>query len=127
MCVLVFQTRAQASEFREMYSYFGPVKVLPNNINASWIKVSAMKVDADNKSVSASLVNKPCWQVGFMGLDKRKGFKVAYDALSDFILDGRVCLNVAGAEAERFKEYNVSAHGYISGSDLVDFIRCATS
>lgn len=119
---MVFQTKAQMLEFREMYSYAGLVKILPNNINSSWVDVSAIKINA--KLISGSLANKSCWQVGFMGgLDKRKGFNVAYDALNDFILDGRVCLHVAGAEAESFKEYNVKAHGYVSGNDLVDFYR----
>lgn len=121
---MVFQTRAQATEFRDMYSYSGLVKILPNNINASWIEVPAIKLDADAKLASRSLANRSCWQVGFMGgLDKRKGFEVAYEALKDFILDDRVCLHVAGAEAGSFKEYNVKAHGYVTGNDLVDFYK----
>ncbi len=129
--LLVFQTKAQAEEFQEMYFYKGPYEVLYNNINVSWIDEMVSLCDFDKFSYSPVKNNKRSypqdasgWSVGFMGgVDKRKGFDVAYEALIELISAGLVQFHVAGADVSVFEKYDVVPHGFVSGRDIAVFYK----
>lgn len=130
--LLVFQTKAQAIEFQEMYSYKGRYEVLPNNINVSWINSLCSAIRCEAATDNSFKVDKggstaggvSFYVIGFMGgMDRRKGFDVAYEACNEMIFDGRVQFHVAGAEAYMFNGYNVIAHGFVSGRDLAAFYK----
>lgn len=130
--LLVFQTKAQAEEFQEMYFYKGSYEVLYNNINVSWIEQMGSLSDLKKCSDSPAINNKvSCsprergWSVGFMGgVDRRKGFDVAYEALLELVSAGLVQFHVAGVEASVVKKYDVVPHGFVSGKDVAIFYRC---
>lgn len=123
--LLVFQTHAQALEFQNIYSYRGRFEVLHNNINVSWLEGCEEEDNArgENERAGSYEATEPR-VIGFMGgLDKRKGFDIAYEALSGLVSDGKIKLHVAGAEHSKFEGYNVVPYGYLSGKELVEFYR----
>lgn len=126
--MLVFQTNAQANEFHKMYSYSGPIALLPNNINASWIKNAKFNEKQFNYSChlndKGDLEYDRTWAIGFLGgLNERKGFSLAYSALYDLIKTKKVSLNVAGEDSTKFSELDVVSYGYISGEELINFYK----
>ncbi|MFA0075124.1 glycosyltransferase [Vibrio cyclitrophicus] len=117
--ILVFQTQAQYFEFEEMYNYTGRYKVLPNNINPSW-----MKELIQNDERSYEIPKNKCLKVGFLGgLNERKGFKVLYQSLSLYIENGRIKLSIAGEDKEKFSNFNVEALGKIFGTEIQSFYK----
>lgn len=118
--LLVFQTNAQYLEFNEMYGYRGNYKVLPNNINTSWM----LDLLKSPKAVKYKIASKKQMKVGFLGgLSARKGFDVAYASLYPLIKSGKVVLNVAGEDKEAFKSYQVVSFGKIYDDSLLSFYK----
>lgn len=116
--MLVFQTQTQYLEFKEMYGYDGRYAVLPNNLNASWME----KLAKQAKEEKYLIKNKSSLNVGFLGgLNERKGFIVAYEALKIFVENKSVVFNVAGDIAEKFIDYDVKAFGRVFDDDLASF------
>lgn len=114
---LVFQTRAQYLEFRDMYSFKGEYSVLPNHIRASWM-LDLFHVD-EKPFIPGGIL-----QIGFLGgMSSRKGFKLAYEALEPLIQKKQVNLIVAGGTKDEFSDFDVEALGHTD--DLVSFYsRC---
>ncbi|MGK0270222.1 MAG: hypothetical protein ACI88H_000865 [Cocleimonas sp.] len=117
--ILVFQTKAQYFEFKEMYNYTGRYKVLPNNINSSWMKNLIIKSDR-NYEVNRTKHLK----VGFLGgLNERKGFNILYQSLLPYIESKRIVLSVAGEDKDKFSGCNVKALGKVFDTEIQCFYK----
>lgn len=117
---LVFQTEAQRLEFKEMYSYTGKYKVLPNNLNTSWMQ----PLIAHRKSAPYEIENLYSLNVGFLGgLNERKGFDLLYHSLMPFIQDESVILSVGGASRDNFDKYKIIALGELIDDKLLSFYK----
>lgn len=117
--ILVFQTKAQHFEFKEMYNYTGRYKILPNNINSSW-----MKELIQNSEGTYEVPKNQSLKVGFLGgLNERKGFKILYQSLLLYIENGRIELNVAGEDKEKFSDFKVESLGKIFGTEIQNFYK----
>lgn len=98
---LVFQTKAQADEFRELFKVKRPVYILPNSLRTSWIP-----------SKPPETVPKMCRRVGFIGdRSHRKGFDIFASAaarLSELELE----FHCAGLDRSGDDPPNVQFWGY---------------
>jgi len=117
--VLIFQTKAQYFEFKCMYNYKGRYKVIPNNINTSWMKGLLREGDRDYQVSSV----KPL-KIGFLGgLNERKGFELLYNSLLLYIENGSVELSVVGDDREKFSKFNVRALGKVFDDEARKFYK----
>lgn len=106
-CLMVFQTNAQALEFKKTYRFKCGYSVLNNNINSGWV---------GKGEFVRSVAKTKAFRIGFCGDDSyNKGFSFLYDSIREGVELGRFELHVAGdVPAPEGAGDGVVFYGYVS-------------
>lgn len=102
--LMVFQTKAQALEFKKKYKFKCKYKILPNNINANWI---SGKIERNKEK-------KQILKIGFCGnSSKNKGFTFLLNSLRCLLENNKIELHVAGIDKINDERKNIFLYGQV--------------
>lgn len=109
---MVFQTEAQALEFKSKFRFKCQYGVLPNDINVSWVT----RDDVVNKKKQGLV------RIGFCGdRSRNKGFSLVLQAVQGLIKKNQVELHIAGMNYGENLGSGCYSHGYVK--DMASFYR----